>query len=270
MSEQQLDFFSDIGIGVGHPLSQNIADHALLSAGTMDDETLIAAIPESTLVDTYSLAVEAGRRRLVAAVPALAALCRRFAGFGTRHKVSEQAAAIEALAMIGGRDAGRAVSEMIERAVVQGPTLQIAVSAAARLGSTLSSNVLLRLLRDVEPSIRADACRCARALPELILILIDLLDDLDRRVATAAALALGRMGRIEARPILKGLLRDAPSEDLMEAVSSIADEECAVLLGRVARSSSVLADAALASLANADHARADTIAAAIRRLRQLP
>ena len=106
MSEQQLDFFSDIGIGVGHPLSQNIADYALLSAGTMDDETLIAAIPELTLVDTYSLAVEAGRRRLVAAVPALAALCRRFAGFGTRHKVSEQAAAIEALAMIGGRDAG--------------------------------------------------------------------------------------------------------------------------------------------------------------------
>jgi hypothetical protein len=154
--------------------------------------------------------------------------------------------------------------------VVQGPTLQIAVSAAARLGTTLSSDVLPRLLRDVEPSIRADACRCTRALPELILILIDLLDDLDRRVATAAALALGRMGRIEARPILKGLLRDDPSEDVIEAVSSIADEECAVLLGRVARSSSVLADAALASLANADHARADTIAAAIRRLRQLP
>ena len=268
MSEQQLDFFWGIGIGVEHPLSQNIADHALVSAGTMDDETLIAAIPESTLADPYSLAVEAGRRRLVAAVPALVALCRRFAGFGTRRKVSEQAAAIEALAMIGGRDAGRAVSEMIERAVVQGPTLQIAVSAAARLGTTLSSDVRPRLLRDVEPSIRADACRCARALLELILILIDLLDDLDRRVATAAALALGRMGRIEARPILKGLLRDDPSEDVIEAVSSIADEECAVLLGRVARSSSVLADAALASLENADHARAGTIAAEIRLSRQ--
>jgi hypothetical protein len=196
MSEQQLDFFSDIDIGWGTLFRKNMADHALLSAGTMDDETLIAAIPESTLADTCSLAVEAGRRRLVAAVPPLAALCRRFAGFGTRHKVSEQAAAIEALAMIGGRDAGRAVSQMIERAVVQGPTLQIAVSAAARLGSTLSSNVLPRLLRDVEQSIRADARRCARALPELILILIliDLLDDLDRRVATAAGLALGRMG----------------------------------------------------------------------------
>ena len=92
------------------------------------------------------------------------------------------------------------------------------------------------LLRDAEPSIRADACRCARALPELILILIDLLEDIDRRVATSAALALGRMGKIEARPILKGLLRDAPAEDVIEAASSIVDEECAVLLGRIARS----------------------------------
>jgi hypothetical protein len=173
---------------------------------TMDNESLIAAIPGSTLADTCSVAVEAGRRRLAAAVPALAALCRRFAGFGSRRQVPEQAAALEALAMIGGRDAGRAVSEMIERAVVQGPTLQIAVCAAARLGATLSSDALQQLLRDPEPSIRADACRCARALPELILILIDLLHDLDRRVATAATLALGRMGKIEARPILKGLL----------------------------------------------------------------
>jgi hypothetical protein len=52
-------------------------------------------------------------------------------------------------------------------------------------------------------------------------------------------------------------------------VSSIADEECAVLLGRIARSGSALADAALVSLENIDHARAATIAAAIRRM-QLP
>jgi HEAT repeat protein len=239
----------------------------VVSARTMDDESLVAALPGSTLAGTCAIAVEAGRRRLAAAVPALAALCRRFAGFGARRQVPEQAAALEALAMIGGRDAGLAVSEMIERAVVQGPTLEIAVSAAARLGSTLSSDALQRLLRDPEPSIRADACRCARALPELILILIDLLDDLDRRVATAAALALGRMGRIEARLILKGLLRDAPTEEVIDATSSIADEECAVLLGRIARSGSVLADAALAGLENADHARAATIAAAVHRLR---
>jgi hypothetical protein len=160
-------------------------------------------------------------------------------------------AAIAGLAMIGGRDAALAVSEMIERAVVQGPTLQIAVSAAARLGSALSPDALRQLMRHAEPGIRADACRCARPLPELILI--DLLDDLDRRVATSVASALGRKGRIEARPILKSLLRDDPSEDAIDAVSSIADEECAVLLGRIARSRSVLADASLISLENADH-----------------
>jgi HEAT repeats len=265
MSERQLDFFSDIGLGAAQGRSQAMGQ-ALVSA-EIDDERLIAAIPESSLADSCGLAAEAGRRRLAGAIPALATLCRRFAGFGARRMVSEQAAAIDGLAMIGGRDAAHAVSEMIERAVVQGPTLQIAVSAAARLGSTLSPDALRQLLRHAEPGIRADACRCARPLPELILILIDLLDDLDRRVATSAASALGRMGRIEARPILKSLLRDDPSEDAIDAVSSIADEECAVLLGRIARSSSLLADAALISLESTDHDRAVAIAAAIRRLR---
>ena len=45
-------------------------------------------------------------------------IARRFAGFGTRRRIPEQVAAIEALAMIGGRDAAHAVSEMIERATV--------------------------------------------------------------------------------------------------------------------------------------------------------
>src|ERR1700676_3484461 len=148
MSERQLDFFSDIGVGVEQDLSRGMG-HAPVSA-EIDDERLIAAIPESSLADSHTLAAEAGRRRLARAIPALAALCRRFAGFGTRRMVSEQAAAIEGLAMIGGRDAAQAVSEMIEGAVVQGPTLQIAVGAAARLGSTLSLDALRQLLRHAE------------------------------------------------------------------------------------------------------------------------
>jgi hypothetical protein len=75
------------------------------------------------------------------------------------------------------------------------------------------------------------------------------------------------MGRIEALPTLKGLLRDDPSEEVIDAVSSIADEECAVLLGRIARSRSTLAQAALISLENIDDVRAATIAAAVRRRR---
>jgi hypothetical protein len=237
------------------------AYHALLPA-EIDDELDRC----HSGIDSWRAAsvAEAGRRRLALA---LAALCRSFTGFGTRRMIPEQTAAIEALAVIGGREAAHAVSELIERVVVQGPGLQLAVSAAARLGSVLSLETLCQLLRHAEPRIRADACRCARPLPELILLLIDLLDDLDQGVATSAACALGRMGRIEPRGRLKSLLRDDPSEEVIDATSPIADEECAVLLGRIARSGSVLADAALASLENIDHARAVVIAAAIRRQR---
>src|SRR5947207_2094547 len=82
---------------------------------------------------------------------------RRFGGFGTGRLIPEQAAAIEALALIGGGDAADAVAEMIERAVVQGPGLQIALSAAARLGSRLSSAALRQLLQHAEPVMRVDA-----------------------------------------------------------------------------------------------------------------
>jgi len=73
--------------------------------------------------------------------------------------------------------------------------------------------------------------------------------------------------RIEALPTLKGLLRDDPSAEVIDVVSSIADEESAVLLGRIARSRPALADAALISLENIDDARAASIAAAARRRR---
>jgi hypothetical protein len=264
MAEQQLDLFAHRGAAMERNLSHSTY-HALLPA-EVDDESLVAAIPGSILAESRELVAEAGRRRLATAVPALAALCRSFTGFGTRRMIPEQTAAIEALTIIGGREAAHAVSEMIERAVVRGPGLQLAVRAAARLGTVLSPGALPQLLRHTDPRIRADACRCARPLPELILLLIDLLDDLDQRVATSAACALGRMGKIEARGRLKTLLRHDPSEEVIEAVSPIADEECAVLLGRIARSGSVLADAALASLENIDHARAVVITAAIRRL----
>lgn len=265
MSQRQLDLFSDIGVGDRQGPPPSVAP--ALAVSEIDDDALVAAIPDSSLADRGVLAAEAGRRRLAAAIPALAMLCRRFAGFGGRRPIPEQAAALEALVMIGGRDAAHAVSQLIERAAVQDATLAIAVNAAARLGSTLSPQALRRLLRHAEPSVRADACRCARPLPDVIVTLLDLLDDLDRRVVISAALALGRMGRLEAGPILKGLLRDDPSPEVIDAVWSIADEECAVLLGRIARSRPALADAALISLENIDHARAAAIAAAIRRSR---
>ena len=231
---------------------------------------MIAAIPDASLADCALLAAEAGRRRLAGAVPALAALCRRFAGFGADRIVPEQAAALSALAAIGGHDAGQVVSRMISRAIVQGPTLAIAVAAAARLHSALPADTLGSLLQHADPGVRAGACRCARRIPEVMVLLIGLLGDRDRMVANSAACALGRLGRNDARPALKKLLREAPSRDVVESVSAIADEECMVLLGRLARTTPDLAGAAIDALESIDHPRASAIAAAARRLPSSP
>ena len=76
----------------------------------LEDEALIAAIAAASLDHCAGLVAEAVRRRLAAAIPALEALCRRFAGFGIDHMVPEQSAALRALAAIGSRDAAEAVS----------------------------------------------------------------------------------------------------------------------------------------------------------------
>jgi hypothetical protein len=63
-------------------------------------------------------------------VTALVTLCNRFVGYGVDCKVPEQAAALEALASIGGPDASRPVGQLVAKGIVQGPTLAVAASAA--------------------------------------------------------------------------------------------------------------------------------------------
>lgn len=212
-----------------------------------------------------SLAAEAGRRRLRTAVPALDRVCRRFAGFGVEQPVPEQVAALEALAAIGGREAARMVATLVAKAVVQGPTLKTAVAAAARLGSALPTATLLDLLHHPDPAVRADACRCASSSPDLVPLLIDLLDDLNAGVGIAAAFALARIGRAEARLWLLGLLRTAPSPEVIAAIVDIADEECIVLLGRIVRTMPDLAATARAALGDIDHPQAARMIVAIER-----
>src|SRR6202171_2371217 len=170
MTDQQLDLFSSASIQAERPPPQSL--ELRLTATALDDQALIDAIPESNLADSIALAAEAGRRRLAAAVPSLETLCRRFSGFGIDRMVPEQAAALQALAMISGREAAQAVSQLIVRGVVQGPALNLAVRTAARIGSTVPADVLRSLLRHPDPAVRAGVCGCARRRPELISVMI--------------------------------------------------------------------------------------------------
>jgi hypothetical protein len=259
---QQLDLFRDSPIAV-EPCRYDEVARPVIAVEAIEEDDLLAGLPHLGIADSLALAAEAGRRRMVGAVPALEALCGRFAGFGADRIVPEQAAAIDALAQIAVADAARALARLIARRIVQGPCLQRAVTAAACLGSKLPAAIVLKLLRHDDPVIRADACRFAQPSPEMVAQLRELLDDLQRPVRMAAACALGLMGRNEARPFLARYLREEPSAQLIDAVAPVADEECIILLGRIARTMPDLSQAALDALDSIDHPRASRIAAEI-------
>ena len=133
------------------------------------------------------------------AVVALETLCRRFRGFGLKHPVAEQTAALEALAEIGGGEAAGAVRRIIVEDIVQGSGLNNALKAAARLGVGLPANVIVSSLRHEAPEIRAGGCRCAGPSSAAIPLLLELLDDPDHIVAREAGLC-PRPDRSERRP----------------------------------------------------------------------
>jgi HEAT repeat protein len=93
-------------------------------------------------------------------------------------------------------------------------------------------------------------------------VLLGLADDGDSDVRVAAACALGRRGRSEARQTLVRLLRDAPSVEVIDAVPAIADEDCIILLGRLVRTQPRLAAAARDALEMIDHPLARQVIAA--------
>jgi HEAT repeat protein len=262
MLGRQLDLFSAAGLPATDDTAAPVEPSRLVP-GNLDDSALVVALPGARVTDCHALCAEAGRRRLIAAVPALAALCRRFKGFGLEHAVPEQIAALRSLAAIGTREAAAAVSRIIAESVVQGPGLHDAVRVAVLLECRLPPAVSLPLLRHNDARVRAAACRVARPHAEVMPVLVDLLDDLHRLVAVAAACALGRAGRIEAQPVLARLLRDEPSAEVIDAVSSVADDDCIVQLGRIARTNPVLSAAAIDALDAMDSPRAQAIAATV-------
>jgi len=265
MTSGQGDLFSESGFPAER--SGPVGDEGpAIACSSLSETGLIAALEGASMADCLAIVAEIGRRKPAAAVAALERLCRRFTGFGLHQIVPEQAAALDALVSIGERTAAEAVARLISRSVVQGPGLKKAVFAAADLGSSLPSSSIGMLLSHDDAEVRAAACRCvdARSGPEIAEALLALLDDLHSGAAEVAACALGRMGRREAIDILLSLLRRKPSAEIIEAVVPIADDDCIVLLGRLAREDGGLYPAVLDALDAIDHPRAEKVAATLR------
>lgn len=261
---EQFDLFSGFGAVPpwAEPASMDWAPH---DPARLSDVELIAVLPRARQIEAPALTAEAARRGLADAVPALEALCRRFAGFGLNHEITEQVAAVSGLAVLGGAAAKDAVTRIIVAGWVCGPGLRAALEAAAGLGCRLPPERVAACLRDNNPAVREAACRCARGGAEVIAALLDLLADLHPGVTHAAALALGRLGRREGGAVLVWLLHTAPSEAVVRALAAIAEDDDWVRLGQTAMRMPELAAVVLEVLEESEEPRAIAVAAGVKR-----
>ncbi|MTJ83192.1 MAG: hypothetical protein F8N37_19575 [Telmatospirillum sp.] len=231
---------------------------------SLADRALVGALDDAGMAAFLRLAGEAARRRLTDAIPALAARCRRHAGYGAGRIEPVQQAAVTALADIGGREAARALSALLEAGFVAGPTRLDAVTAAGRLGVILSDALLLECLKSGDHRLRAAAAVCAGRAPGAIGALESLLDDLHADVVHGAACALGRRKKEVARKTLLRLIRAAPDPDVIDALIQVADADCVAILGQTGRRYPALKDRVLEALDGSDHPVAAKVAATLR------
>ncbi len=261
MARQQLDLFSTRASSPEPSSSNAISQPDKPPPASLEDAELVAQIAKADVVEAPVLAMEAGRRRLAGAISALEALCLRFAGFGLNRRIPEQEAALDALAMIGGPHARQSVAKMILKGVVQGPSLRAAVAAAAHLKIVLPCDTISELLQHDDGHLRAKACGCVPGDPKVMSCLMACLQDHEPEVRNSAACALGRLGRNEALAPLTHLLQQAPSADVIDAVTSVANEDCVILLGRIARTCPDLRSAAIEALEAIEHPTAALLVA---------
>ncbi len=243
-----------------------VAISVSLSPKDLDDAALLAAVPYAKLGDCEMLSAELVERRLAAAAPALEALCRRFRGFGRTHPVREQIIALNTLAALGGAASSAAVTRLVAEGIIERPGLRTAFTAAAVLKARLPADIVLAALGDAEPAMRALACQCARFWPQAAPRLLELLHDLHEDVANAAAVTLGGMGRREAMSRLMRLIETAPSAKALDALVTIADDNCFVLLGRIAQTNPELRPMLCEALTDVDH---PVVIAVLRHLKKI-
>jgi HEAT repeat protein len=192
--------------------------------------------PEPGQPGTVALVTPLAGRRDPAAVPVLVQLCRRHAGYDTERPVPEVVAALDALTRLG---AATALMSLLAEGGFGPATRPLALAGLASLGHGPAAALIAPALADPVPAARLAGCRLAAELgrTDAIPALAALIDDTDRGVAKAAAVALGRLGHAPIRERLEDLLTRATPVDLpviAAALAPIGTNDTAVLLSRTA------------------------------------
>lgn len=208
---------------------------ARMAAADMTDDEICDCIGRITSGNAAEVLGEAARRRIARAVRPLGGVIRRFKGFESRRPFIEVTEALRALVEIGGEDALAVLRSSMDHGDFNRTTLGAALRAAQQLRLRLDPAVVEAALDHELAEVRLAACALVTARPSLIAALVERLKDEVEQVRTAAACALGELGRIEARPNLLDLLKTSPSEAVIQAAANVANDPIVVELGKLAR-----------------------------------
>ena len=242
---RQFDLFGDRppAAPVSAPAPRPLRPEAL------SDDEILHRLPDATMRDAILLCDLVVRRGMGdRALPALDGLWRRFRGFGRGRLLPEHRAVVETLARIDTKEARDRLARIVTAADLPPPLLTDALRSALTAGLRLPRTFTGPLLRHADPLVRELAARLSRFGRPDIAALEASIGDTHAPVRRAAAVALGRLGRASARPVLLEELSRDPANEIVTALSGIADDDIAVHLGRCAEAYPALAETVAAAL----------------------
>ena len=258
-AESQPDLFDERGLTGAGCVAAPAAPAAPPAAASLSDAALIALLPQATMSDVEALCSEVASRGLVRAVPALGSLWRRFAGFGVRVPMVEQRAVLSTLPRLQDPRACSALRRIVLSKGLPASLLPLAMRAAAEAALSLPAGFVGPLLVHEDAEVRAAGYALAPRAGIPAELLREGLNDPSAPARRLAAIALSIAGDAAAVAHLVAELLRAPSEEVIEALTMIGDEDAIVHLGRCAGNHPALAGTVLGALRDMDSPRAQRL-----------
>ena len=227
---------------------------------TLSDDDLLESAEKAGPSNIEAVCSEIVSRSLEAAVPALKALWRRFAGFGVETPLREQLAVLDTLARLGNTDARSTLREIVLSKSLPASLLPAASRAAASAGLALPAAFVGPLLDHEDAAVRGAGFVLAARTDIPADRLREGLFDRSAANRRAAAVALGLRGDARARQPLCDELARHPSTEVIDAITAVWDDDAIVHLGRCARRHPQLTGAVVDALRDIASPRAHTVA----------
>ena len=229
-------------------------------AEKLTDEELLKRVPHAGPSDVDAICAQLVDRSLEASVPALKELWRRFIGFGIERPLREQLAVVDTLARLESTDARAALRRIALSRSLPASLKPAVLRAAAHARIELPAAFVGSFLRHGDDTVREAAFALAVRSNVAAERLRAGLKDRSATNRRLAAIALGLQGDVTVRQPLYQELARSPSDEVIEAIVEVWDDDAIVHLGRCARRRPQFTRSVLDALREIGSPRAETVA----------